>query len=182
MDEIINNIVLEFGDYLATTRLDTIEVINNNEMQVEGWLKAELTYFLSKKKINLHVETEKKNDPNKKTKIDLYIESQDNKAWIELKFWIGNQKNQLYKLSSTYFPLKAGYIKNDLIKLRNISEPNKYFIIFYSNLPKEENYQIESDIQFGIEKLKEENFNLKLMKLYKKQLPVFSVFSLKYID
>ncbi|MDF3822389.1 hypothetical protein P3G55_20990 [Leptospira sp. 96542] len=181
-DEILIKLTNDFFESMKNYSIDKIITINYHEMQVEGWLKAELAHFIKGNGIFKNLQTEKKVDPTKKKKVDLYFELPSNtEVWMELKFWIGIQKKEKYPLSTTYLPVKANYIKNDLNKMLENQSRFNYFFIFYSN-PNMEIDEVEEDIKKGLKKIRAENekYNLNLLKLFQYN-KIFSILLLKFI-
>ncbi len=176
--ELTNN----FFEEVKKNSIDKIITINEHQMQVEGWLKTELAHFISINSQYNNLETEKKIDPNRKRKVDIYFEIPElNEVWIELKFWIGIQKNEKYPLSTTYLPLKSNYIRSDLNKMLDNQSKYNYFFIFYSN-PQMEINELQEDIKKGISKIEAEDdkYKLNLLKVVQYE-KLFSVILLKFV-
>ena len=142
-DNNIKKIVLELKKHFDDKN-EIFTCFCTQGVQIEGWLKGELLYFLSQLK-----ETGKINDfdrevksPVSNQKIDFKLELKTNNnieiIWLELKHWlIGYQKGYKYN-ANFYFadPTSVG-IKPDIEKLSNLNLGNKYMLILMTSNPGE---------------------------------------------
>ena len=116
-------------------------------VQVEGWLKGELLYFLDSEKAAgrlVDFEREALCGIGKK-KVDLRLEiitstAASNVVWIELKHWlIGYQKGERWQ-AHNYFGDKDIGIHSDVEKLSSIIKGDKYELILSTQNPGYEDW------------------------------------------
>ena len=119
-------------------------------VQLEGWLKGELIYFLEKQKKCGRIEGfEREVTPHgyghgrRKVdiKVELRLESEIFIVWVELKYWlIGEQKGTPYK-PKFYFNERGSIgIKPDIEKLILIENDFKFLLILSVKNPKIEDW------------------------------------------
>jgi len=80
--------------------LDRLDCFNHYEFQAEGWLKAEWLAVLYNLKRLGHINNFDREviiSPKDKRKIDLAIDLNDGRHWIELKHWILKQKSKIWR-------------------------------------------------------------------------------------
>ena len=115
-------------------------------VQVEGWLKGELLYFLDAEKTSgrlVDFEREALCGIDKK-KVDLRLDittgSTPSNAWIELKHWlIGYQKGELWKAHNYFGDATIG-VQPDVEKLSKIIRGDKYIFILATSNPGHEDW------------------------------------------
>ena len=136
-------------------------------VQVEGWFKGELLYFLEKEKKAGRISrfdrevTVAVDKGNKKVdfKIELGEGSKSVEIWMELKHWlIGKQKGTSYN-AGFYFEDKYVGLKADVEKLKQISSGSRYILVLATGNPR------ANDWSKGVEK-----FNKKFEPLALKSL------------
>ena len=118
-------------------RKNVLQCLCNYGVQTEGWLKAELLYFLDTLKASGDLrdfDREVEFGQGGK-KIDIKLtDTNDEDAWVELKHWlIGDQRGRRFG-ASFYFKDNEKGIKSDVEKLKQISG-NKYLIILTTANP-----------------------------------------------
>ncbi len=165
IDSSLIEINLRFKDYL-NSKEGILRCFNSQEVQLEGWFKGELLYFLSNLKDLKEVNNFNKEvkSPVSNQKIDFQLELIVNKKnevfWLEIKHWlIGYQKGYKYNANS-YFrdPTSVG-IKPDVEKLVRIKSGNKYMLILTTANPGKE------DWYNGIQKFNNKFYNLRIESL-----------------
>lgn len=133
-------------------------------VQVEGWLKGELLYFLdSDGKSENYVFHREKTFGLGRKKIDFALDiGSDNKQrlWVEVKHWlIGYQKETPWR-ARTYFSDKSPVgIKPDVEKLNLTPEGSKFMLILATANPDAEDWEL------GIEKFNNKFAPLRLRAL-----------------
>lgn len=149
MCEEMKTLVSRLAEYLRT-REQHLRCFNiqGYESQVEGWFKGELLYFLDREKREGRLPDRKRenvvyfdDDPmnaKKGTKclVDVVLQFDKTESsrvsWVELKHWIGCQKNTPYNPSS-YF---CQYNKSDIKKLSKIPKSgDKFMLVLYTPKP-----------------------------------------------
>lgn len=105
-------------------------------VQLEGWLKGELLYFLDREKTGGRIVDfdREVTVPQGRKKVDFKIRMSTSSgvldAWIELKYWlIGYQKGTKYN-ANFYFgdPTSVG-VKPDVEKLNKITDEGKFVLV-----------------------------------------------------
>jgi len=95
---LINNVFDALRKHLYD-HIDRLQCFGKYEFQAEGWLKAECVFVLDdlkNRKLICNVDREIKSKGLKK--IDLAIDLDDGRHWIELKHWfMGKQRGQLWR-------------------------------------------------------------------------------------
>ena len=108
-----------------------LECLCNYGVQVEGWLKGELIYFLDTERLAAAFTTSigELASVKVKRKIDIKITGEDGLAtWVELKHWlIGHQKGSKYN-AGFYLRDPSGGIKPDMEKLK-LTSGSKFVLI-----------------------------------------------------
>jgi hypothetical protein len=165
LDNNINVIILLLKEYLDTKK-DILSCFSDQGVQLEGWFKGELLYFLStlKKTGQLYDFDREVKSPVANKKIDFKLELQiGNKSeiiWLELKHWlIGYQKGYKYN-AQFYFgdPTSIG-IKPDIEKLAMIKSDNRYVLISMTENPGKDGWYN------GIQKFNNKFSNLKIKNM-----------------
>jgi 3-isopropylmalate/(R)-2-methylmalate dehydratase small subunit len=116
------------------------ESFDKHAIQVEGWLKGELALFFDNEKIEGKLDefdAEVGCGLGRK-KVDFKLVFKWFPVWIELKHWqIGYQGEERWK-ASNYFGSKGIGIYNDVEKLSNIIDGEKYLLILATKNPESE--------------------------------------------
>ena len=110
-------------------RKNVLQCLCNYGVQTEGWLKAELLYFLDTQKASGDLRDFDREVEIGGNKIDFKLtNTNDEDTWIELKHWlIGNQKGTKYDASFYFNDKRKTAIKSDVEKLKRVSG-NKYLM------------------------------------------------------
>lgn len=134
-EEFPKDLVIRFKEVLKSKE-DILECFCKYEVQLEGWLKGELLYFLHREKDAgriSHFDREVPMGMGRKRvdfKVGMAANSGGLEAWIELKHWlIGDQKGIPYN-AQFYFgdPSSVG-IKSDAEKLNAIADGSKFLLV-----------------------------------------------------
>lgn len=125
------------------TRRDILECFSSYGVQLEGWLKGELLYFLDVEKTGgrLHAFDREVSFGQGRRKIDIKITYEDGVcAWVELKHWlIGNQKGYKYDAGFYLRDSSPVGIKPDVEKLK-LASGLKYMLILATANPGAEGW------------------------------------------
>jgi hypothetical protein len=127
-------------------------VLNNREgilvcfcdqgVQLEGWLKGELLYFLTQEKADGRISSfdrEARFDGNR-GRVDIRIDVETNEvatnAWVELKHWlIGYQRGTRWGARDYFGDASSVGIKPDAQKLIAISSGKRYILVMTTSNP-----------------------------------------------
>jgi hypothetical protein len=111
-------------------------------VQLEGWLKGELLYFLDnekneKKIVNFDREVQLNTGRQKvDLRLEILTETTTLNVWIELKHWlIGSQKGTKYNAPFYFGDASSVGIKLDVEKLGKITDGSKYLLILTTANP-----------------------------------------------
>jgi hypothetical protein len=136
-----------------------MELFDVHTVQVEGWLKGELLYFLDlekQKKLIDNYFTESSCGVGRK-RVDLLLVLNQKNIWVELKhFQIGKQKDQIWNAYS-YFSDKNIGIYSDVDKLNSILDKDKFILVLATKNPG------VGDWSKGVNKFNEKNRPLKII-------------------
>ena len=112
-------------------RRDILECFCNYGVQLEGWLKGELLYFLDNEKTGgrLYDFDREVSFGQGKRKVDIKITEENGRAtWVELKHWlIGYQRGQKYDAGFYLRDSSPVGIKLDVEKLK-LAHGRKYVL------------------------------------------------------
>jgi len=119
-----------------------MKLFDHCAVQVEGWLKGELLpFFEAEKAYGILLNYWPESSPKFRTiqgrkRIDYELQLFDStKVWIELKhFQIGHQKGELWKAQNYFIDKNIG-IYNDVVKLQDVVEGDKYIFILATKNP-----------------------------------------------
>ena len=119
-------------------RLGTLACFRKYGVQVEGWLKGELLYFLDCEKSSSRLRDFDKEVSfgQRKKRIDIWLKSENGEEmWVELKHWlIGDRKGMSYD-SGFYFRDQTFVgIKPDVEKLQ-LASGHRYLLILTTGNP-----------------------------------------------
>jgi len=131
----VKDIVIRFKEVLDAHNKH-LECFVDYGVQLEGWLKGELLYFLDNEKASKRIanfEREVQVGIGRK-KVDFYLEIPTGAAvldvWIELKHWLlGYQKGYKYNAGFYFGDASPVGIKPDIEKLNQFTQENKYLLI-----------------------------------------------------
>lgn len=125
------------------TRRDILECFCTYGVQLEGWLKGELLYFLASEKAHgrLYDFDREVGFGQGRRRIDIKITHDDHRLiWLELKHWlIGYQRGSRYGAGFYFGDSSAAGIKPDVEKL-NLAYGRKHILILTTANPGEEWY------------------------------------------
>lgn len=166
IDEHIIALVRRFGEVLDGD-LGRLRCFHVYGVQIEGWLKGELLYFLDSEKERGTVADFDREVRivlgNKRKRVDLQVslevQGERKDAWIELKHWALEQKGTSYRPQS-YFgdPTSVG-IRPDVDALSKIDAGSGYCVILMTANPG------LADWEAGIEKFNEKFVPLNISSL-----------------
>ncbi len=146
IDNNLIKILLKLKNYFNTKK-EILTCFCVQGVQLEGWLKGELLYFLSNLKESKEIydfDREVKllvSNQRIDFKLELKTNSKNEVLWLETKHWlIGYQKGYKYN-ANFYFgdPTSVG-IKPDVEKLSVIKSDNKYMLILTTANPGREEW------------------------------------------
>ncbi len=141
-DEKFEKLVKSFYTYLTEDKHEYLSLFSRLQIQIEGWFKGELMCHFERQKIALTnkdrevtVDSEKSNNKEKKDKVDLKIELNNETYWIELKhILIGYQRGESYTLG--FYFSEDTFVYSDIKKLHKIISSNPqqhgYSLVFLS--------------------------------------------------
>jgi hypothetical protein len=123
--------------FLREESLARIRAFISTQRQVEGWFKGELLFLFQSLQEENHIEMWQPEWPtNDNRRIDFYLLLEDGPLYIELKsFYHGNQVNAFITLGTCFY-----FLPNDIIKLANINDGNKFSLVFVTPNPNPENW------------------------------------------
>lgn len=141
LEDYLKDLIVRFRG-ISDSQEQRLRCFHRYEVQVEGWLKGELLYFLHEEKGAgriMHFDREVSVGPTRK-KVDLKIEiptdSGTLEAWIELKHWlIGPQKGTHYNAQFYFRESGSVGIKPDAEKLSRITNGSKLLLILATKNP-----------------------------------------------
>lgn len=148
LEDRLKELIVRFKEILDSKE-EILRCFCKYGVQLEGWLKGELLYFLDKEKSVgriAHFDREVLMGIGKKRvdiKLKMSTSSGALEAWIELKHWlIGHQKGTPYN-AQFYFgdPSSVG-IKPDAEKLSEISNSSKFLLILTTANPSVNDWSI----------------------------------------
>jgi hypothetical protein len=139
----------------------------NQGVQVEGWLKGELLYFLNCEKENGRLAGFDREVPiaiGGRRKVDLKVQilagPRSLEAWIELKHWlIGYQGGCKYNAQFYFGDGSSVGIKPDTERLGELREVHKFILILATENPG------EKDWETGLNKFNSKFYPLHLVSL-----------------
>jgi hypothetical protein len=135
------NLMFRFQNVLNDCK-DKLLCFCDQGVQVEGWLKGELLYFLAQEKAAGRIsnfDKEARFDGNRR-KVDIRIDFETNEvatqAWVELKHWlIGYQKGTRWGARDYFGDASSVGIKPDVQKLSAISSGKRYILVMTTANP-----------------------------------------------
>ena len=140
-EDTLQKLVAKFGQVL-NTRQPILECFCRQGVQLEGWLKGELLYYLDSEKAAgrlAHIERESRfGKGQKRVDFRLAIESRQGlaHAWLEIKHWlIGQQKCYNYDTPFYFGDASSAGIKPDAEKLHNIPSGEKFILVLSTANP-----------------------------------------------
>ena len=138
----MTGLVKRFREVLDTRR-EILECFCTYGVQLEGWLKGELLYFLDTEKAGglLHDFDREVNFGRGRRKIDIKITDQDGLAtWVELKHWlIGYQRGTRYDAGFYLRDSSSVGVKPDIEKLE-LASGSKYVLSLMTANPGAEGW------------------------------------------
>ena len=138
----MTELVRRFQDILDTRR-DILECFCNYGVQLEGWLKGELLYFLDTEKASgrLHDFDREVSFGQGKRRIDIKITDESALAtWVELKHClIGRQRRAKYGAGFYFGDPSSNGIKRDVEKLK-LAHGHKYVLTLTTANPGAEGW------------------------------------------
>lgn len=166
IDEHIIALVRRFGDVLDNN-LGQLHCFHVYGVQVEGWLKGELLYFLDREKKEGSVADFDREIlvelANKQKRVDLQVsidvEGGRVDAWIELKHWTLEQKGTSYRPQFYFGDASSVGIRPDVDALSKIDAGSRYCLILMTANPG------LADWDAGIEKFNEKFAPLNISSL-----------------
>lgn len=123
-------------------RRDRLESFCKNGVQVEGWLKGELLYFLDTEKDAGRLSSFGREAPiHGRRKVDIRVVfDQSLPAWVELKHWlVGRQGDYRYDARFYFADSTSNGIKRDVEKLK-ITRDDKYVLALATANPGIDNW------------------------------------------
>jgi hypothetical protein len=101
-----------------SSRLDQLVCFGKYEFQAEPWLKAEWIRVLDEAKSKGDIRSlEREIKTDTKKMIDLAVDLNEGRHWIELKHWyLGRQKGQLWRPRDFIFELESEFRKFEVVK------------------------------------------------------------------
>jgi hypothetical protein len=145
MDEEMKALISRLAEYLRMSE-QQLRCFHKYESQVEGWFKGELLCFLDRERLegrlpNFARERQVYYNDTQYILVDtvLQFDEADNNCvcWVELKHWIGYQKNQNWS-PSWYFTNTA---RPAVERLLTIPEPgDKYMLVPFTPNPGSEEW------------------------------------------
>lgn len=156
IDEFITALVRRFGDALSGN-LCQLRCFHVYGVQVEGWFKGELLYFLdSEKKMGTVADFDREvridlgmRQKRVDLKVSLEVQGERRDAWIELKHWALEQKGTSYRPQFYFGDLTSVGIRPDIEALSKLGTGFGYCLILMTANPG------LTDWMLGIEKFNE---------------------------
>jgi hypothetical protein len=113
-----------FRDHLDDKKKEIV-CFSTYQFQVEGWLKGEFVFLLDKMKaVRQIINFDREVTAIGRKKVDLVVELENGRHWIELKHWlIGEQKGQKWR-SNSYI----SELENEIEKLKAIKAGKRGWI------------------------------------------------------
>ena len=121
---------------VMNARRDRLESFCLNGVQVEGWLKGELLYFLDTEKAAGRLSNFKREATiHGRRKVDIWLAFDHSiPAWVELKLWlIGKQGDYLYDARFYFADSTSNGIKRDVEKLMITNEDEYVLVLATAN-------------------------------------------------
>ena len=173
-DDFMTQLVVRFSRQLQRQQ-GKLRCFHQQGVQLEGWLKGELLYFLDGEKANGRIwdfDREVRIDlEGRRKRIDLLVfpksQHKSSACWIETKHWLLEQKGDVYR-PIFYFSDKSSVgIWPDADALRQIPEGSKFILTLMTANPG------PNDWAKGVEKFNEKFGPLSLRNLtHPSQFPI----------
>ncbi len=144
MDQSFRELVTDFRKVMED-RAEYLHCFQVHGVQLEGWLKGELLYFLDHYQKARKISKFSREEPAGKgrRKVDFQItfpyEPIPRFAWLEIKHWlIGYQKGCKYDALFYFKDPKSAGVSVDVKKLAMIPEADKYLLILATANPSQD--------------------------------------------
>ena len=133
--------IQNFYTYLTENKREYLSLFFDLQMQIERWFTGELIKYINDRYFIMGIENREVSPPNdKRKKVDLKIELNNEDYWIELKhIFVGCQRGNKFDLKPYFYNGdKSSNIANDIEKLWDIAEmldkkiQKKFILVFLS--------------------------------------------------